>query len=55
VGIAAFAGTGPRVNFSEDRGAGTTTIEVRLAGSVADDIVITVNSALTLTVANFVL
>ena len=53
IGIAAFAGTGPQVRFSEDTLAGTTTIEVRLAGSVVDDMEIHLNSALLLTVANF--
>ena len=55
VGTDAFSGVGPQVRLVLDAVAHTTAIQVRLAGSVANDMVIMLNSDLFLTSANFVL
>lgn len=55
IGSAAFSGAAAQVRATKDVGAGTTLIEVRLAGSVTDDMQILLDTALTLTAASFVL
>ena len=55
IGSAAFSGSGPQVRIVVDGVAQTTTVQVRLDGSVADDMTILLDNDLALTAANFVL
>jgi hypothetical protein len=55
-GDGAFTGgAAGEVRFTADAGSGLTTIEVRLGGSTANDMVILLSGAITLTAGNFLL
>jgi len=55
IGFAAFNVLGPQVRFSLDAATALTTVQVRLAGSLADDKIIQLSGAVDLTSASFVL
>lgn len=55
VGSAAFSGLGAQVRYQRNEGAGTTLIEVRLAGSASDDMQIVLIGLFDLTGASFAL
>jgi Ca2+-binding RTX toxin-like protein len=53
VGTAAFAGPGAQVRMVQDAGAGTTTVQLRLAGSVATSMEFVLTGVVNLTAAHF--
>ncbi len=55
LGDTAFSGSAAQVRFVRDSEANLTTVEVRLAGSVANDMVILLTGAINLSADNFVL
>ena len=55
IGTQAFAGSGACVRYQRNEAAGTTLIELHLAGSTSDDFQIVLTGLYDLTAANFVL
>jgi Ca2+-binding RTX toxin-like protein len=55
IGTQAFAGSGACVRYQRNEAAGTTLIELHLAGSTSDDFQIVLTGLFDLTAANFVL
>ncbi|MGV8987508.1 MAG: calcium-binding protein [Cypionkella sp.] len=53
IGTQAFTGSGPEVRFDKIAGSGITMIEVRLGGSVVDDMQIVLNGQINLNAASF--
>lgn len=54
-GTGAFTGGGPEVRYVDNTLLGTTTIEIRFDGSIANDMEITLNAVVALTSSNFIL
>ena len=55
LGTAAFTGNGPELRYVTNTALGTTTIEIRFAESVVNDMEIVLNAVTTLSASNFIL